>query len=262
VAQSSVGDQPPVSSQAIDSAPAPQADSGEVDSAPAPEADSGELFLAAKADCFPDAVMKYLLSDRLSKLAADLDPGGEPPNQELTTLDHNARLWWAYVFAIDHVGQEPITVIGGTTFPGTIGIITDQGKYAPVEKTPIEGKATYPNYYRGTVKPDQSWTGNEKTVLALYAGEIMSRSGNKLYKIDLSNWPGHVCVQQLVFIGSKNWRLAWSSIPPVATDVVGDFRIYLWQQKVKTATSGFSVKIAVRREEVGAPATQASGSGQ
>jgi len=247
-AQSSVGDQPPVSSHAIDSAPAPVTD-------------PGEIFEAAKVECYPDAVMKYLLSDRLSKLAASLDPSGTSPNRSLTTLDHNGRLWMAYVFGIDHVGQGPISM-GGTTFSGKIGIITDQGKFAPVQKTRVKDNASFPNYFRMMVKPDQSWTGDEKTMLALFEGEIVNRSGNKPYAMDLGNWPGHVCVQQLVFIGSKRWHLAWSSIPPAAADAVGDFTIYLWQEKVKTPTGGFSVKIKIKREEVGAPATQASGSGQ
>ncbi|MGD1278552.1 MAG: sigma-70 family RNA polymerase sigma factor [Tepidisphaeraceae bacterium] len=255
VAHSSVGDQPPASSQAIDSAPAPEADSGAIESAPAPEPDPAEIFQAAKAECYPDVVMKYVLSDRLSKLAADLDPGGEPPNQELMALDHTGKLWMAYVFAIDHVGKEPI-VMGTTTFPGRIGVITDQGTFAPVEKTPVTDKPRYPGYSNMSVTPDQSWTGKEKSMLALYEGD---RSGNRL---QLGNWPGRVCVQQLVFIASKNWRVATSSLRPAATDVVGDFTIYLWQEKVKTATSGFSVNITLRRQAVAAPATRASGSGQ
>jgi len=249
VAQSSVSDQPPVSSHAIDSAPAP-------------EADPGAIFETARAECYPDAVMKYLLSDRLPKLAANLDPSGTSPNQSLMALDHNGRRWLAYFFEIDHVGKEPISM-GETTFPGRIGIITDQGKFAPVEKTRVNDPLDrFSNYFRMTVNPDQSWTGNEKTMLALYEGEIVNPSASKLYAIGLNNSPGQVCVQQLVFIGSKNCRLASSSIPPTATDVVGDSTIYLWQEKMKTPTSDFSVRIKVRLEENGEPATRASGSGQ
>jgi len=206
--------------------------------------------------------MKYLLSDRLPKLAANLDPSGTSPNQSLMALDHNGRRWLAYFFEIDHVGKEPISM-GETTFPGRIGIITDQGKFAPVEKTRVNDPLDrFSNYFRMTVNPDQSWTGNEKTMLALYEGEIVNPSASKLYAIGLNNSPGQVCVQQLVFIGSKNCRLASSSIPPTATDVVGDSTIYLWQEKMKTPTSDFSVRIKVRLEENGEPATRASGSGQ
>jgi hypothetical protein len=190
-------------------------------------------------------------------LAKKLDPTGQTyVMMETNAIDHHGTIWIGTVvpaepllkMASDMQDRGARTLnLGGTDLNGLSGIISDTGVMLPVILTP--NRPTGPGHYRMSVSLDpsviDSVMGAENFCLITQASTITPQNDGR-YRVHVGNYPAVSCIQQLILIVPKGWRVRSTSQPPASTHPVGDFVTDLWQARL-TAEQTFSVDVVLDR---------------
>jgi hypothetical protein len=222
------------------------------------------VLLEAKKECYPPEVCEYLAKNT-KDLTKDLDPTGKMAvMMQASAVDRRGTLWLGLVvpagpiLKIASVMQDQgikTLSLGNTDIASPAAIISDTGVMLPVVRTQIRPRG--PGQYRMSVSLGQtpgvidSVMSAENFCLITEEGNITAQNDGG-YRVHLNNYPGISCIQQLVLVVSKDWRVRTTSQPPASTHPVGDFVIDVWQKRVNERQD-FSVHLVMDRN----PATPA-----
>lgn len=214
-----------------------------------------QAILAARQECYPPQVCEFLL-DETPKIAAKLDPAGSLNlMRQMTAVDHAGARWVAIVVRARNRGDNRLN-LGFTSMTGPMAIISDTGELIPIDRERDE-QADRPGSRRGRYRVSalvtEPWPiGTQKSFCWIgqwSANESpLKPAQDGTYSLTLLNYPGNNCVQQLIFVATKDWQVQSSSEPPAEVRTVGEFTIHVWQKQV-SAGGGYKVDLKLRRAE-------------
>jgi hypothetical protein len=137
--------------------------------------------------------------------------------------------------------------LGNTDLGGATALFSDTGVMLPVVQT--QNAPAGPGHNCMSVSLDPAMIDSimdaENFCLITQASTITPQKDGG-YLVRVANYPSVNCIQQLVLIVPKGWRVRNTSQPPASTHPVDDFVIDLWQARL-AADQTFSVNVVLDR---------------
>lgn len=218
-------------------------------SIPAATASELQMITAAQAECFPPEVVAYLMK-AAPEAAKLVDPTGAlPVLPQATGVDHAGTRWVGTLTGAGQDNGDGRLEFGNTSATDLAGVILadQQVGVVPLQRT---------RNPEGAWGPYRMWIQLDKRQIAeghMMFGIIM-RSGtlgvgeSGVYKLQLANWPGPECVQQLILVTPARWRVRTSSEPEAAMQALGNVTVHLWQKRL-APREGFIVNVELLQQQ-------------
>ena len=204
-----------------------------------------QMVLAAARECFPPEVVTYLMT-ACEDAGRQLDPtGGLPVFPQASGLDHTGTRWLGVMKDGGPDDGSGRLDLSNTSVTDIAGVVTFDRQVIPLQRSKNPASSWGP--YRMWAELKRPRVPGEMFGVLIRSGSVPAAT-DRICRLQLGNWPGPECIQQLILVLPPTWRVRSSSQPETSTQEVGTTTVHLWQKHL-AAKEGLTVDVELERQK-------------